>query len=53
MYGERIRTISSVLRFDKPTDVTVAELRVELVSPADDHAEAVLRRVAQQAGAMG
>ena len=46
--GDReIRTLSTVLRFDKATDVTVAELRIELVFPADEHAERVFRELAR------
>ncbi|MEN0068521.1 MAG: helix-turn-helix domain-containing protein [Myxococcota bacterium] len=41
--GQRVRTIASVLRFDNAVDVTVAELRVELMFPADDASEAFFR----------
>ena len=44
--GKRIRTLSTVLRFDKATDVTMAELRVELVFPADAEGEAFFRSMA-------
>lgn len=44
--GRQIRTLATVLRFDKPTDVTMAELRVELVFPADDEAERFFRDAA-------
>ncbi len=41
--GQPVRTLSTVMRFDKVVNVTMAELRVELVFPADDASEAVLR----------
>ncbi len=37
--GRAIKTIATVLRFDRPIDVTVAELRVELIFPADSAAD--------------
>lgn len=33
--GRRVRTISTVLRFDSAVDLTAADLRVELMFPAD------------------
>ncbi len=44
--GREIKTVATVLRFDKPVDVTMAELRVELVFPADAESEALLRELA-------
>ncbi len=41
--GQKIRTLSTVMRFDKVVNVTMAEMRVELVFPADDESEAILR----------
>ncbi len=41
--GRQVRTLSTVMRFDKVVNVTMAELRVELVFPADDESEAVLK----------
>lgn len=34
--GKRIRTISTVLRFDTAADATVSDLKVELMFPADE-----------------
>lgn len=39
-----VRTISTVMRFDTAIDTTVAELRVELMFPADDASDAWFRR---------
>jgi hypothetical protein len=36
LQDQEVKTIATVLRFDKPVDVTVAELRIELIFPADD-----------------
>jgi len=41
--GQQVRTLSTVMRFDKAVNVTMAEIRVELVFPADDESEAILR----------
>jgi len=38
-----VRMLGTVLRFDKPTDITVANLRVELLFPADDESERFFR----------
>ncbi len=45
--GRRIRTITTVMRFDKTTDVTTSELRIELMFPADAESEAFFRALAQ------
>lgn len=43
-FGDRtVRTISSVMRFDAAIDATAAELRVELMFPADAESEAFFR----------
>ncbi len=47
--GQRVKTVATVLRFDKPGDVTMAALRVELIFPADDACESVFRRLAAEA----
>ena len=44
-----IRTVSMVARFGTAREVTLDELRVELVFPRDDEAEAFFRRSAQVA----
>ena len=44
--GREIRTIATILRFDKPLDVTVSELRVELIFPADSAADEFFRSLA-------
>lgn len=43
--GRRVRTISTVMRFDTAIEVTASELRVELMFPADDESEAYFREV--------
>lgn len=44
--GQRVRTISTVLRFDTAVDLTASELRVELMFPADEASEAFFRTLA-------
>ena len=39
----RVRTISTVVRFDTAIEVTASELRVELMFPADDESDAFFR----------
>lgn len=41
--GQQVRTLTTVMRFDKAVNVTMAEIRVELMFPADDESEAILR----------
>ena len=41
--GQVVRTISAVMRFDTAVEVTTSQLRVELMFPADDAAEAYFR----------
>lgn len=43
--GQEIRTLSTVMRFDKVVNVTMSEIRVELVFPADEESEAILRKL--------
>ncbi len=38
-----VKTLSTVMRFDKVVNVTMAEIRIELVFPADKESEAILR----------
>ena len=38
--GQVVRTISTVMRFDAAIEVTTSQLRIELMFPADDAAEA-------------
>lgn len=45
--GQVIRTVSTVMRFDTAVDVQVAELRVELMFPADGEAESFFRGMAR------
>ena len=45
-----ISTVSMVARFGHARDVTLDELRIELVFPADDEAEAFFRAAAEAAG---
>jgi hypothetical protein len=42
--GQVIRTIGMAARFDSALDVTLEELRIELLYPADAVAEAFFRR---------
>jgi len=41
--GQVVPTISTVMRFDTAIEVTTSQLRVELMFPADDAAEAWFR----------
>ena len=41
--GQEIQTISTVMRFDKVVNVTMAEIRIELIFPADDKDEEIFR----------
>jgi hypothetical protein len=43
--GRRIRTLSTVMRFDTAVEVTASELRVELMFPADNASEAYFREL--------
>lgn len=43
--GKQVRTLSTVMRFDKVVNVTMSEIRIELVFPADDESEAILRGI--------
>lgn len=49
--GRRIRTISTVMRFDTAIEVTASELRVELMFPADDESEAFFHELRRAAAA--
>jgi hypothetical protein len=42
--GELVRTIAMVARFDQAAEITLDELRVELMYPFDDAAERFFRR---------
>jgi transcriptional regulator with XRE-family HTH domain len=42
--GQLVRTVAMVARFDQAADVTLDELRVELMYPLDDTAERFFRR---------
>ena len=41
--GQAVRTISAVMRFDTAVEITTSQLRIELMFPADDAAEAYFR----------
>jgi transcriptional regulator with XRE-family HTH domain len=45
--GRRVRTISTVMRFDTAIEVTASELRVELMFPADDDSERFFRELSK------
>lgn len=51
--GRRVRTISTVMRFDTAVEVTASELRVELMFPADDESERFFRERALSVTAPG
>jgi hypothetical protein len=44
--GQQIRTVSTVVQFGSAQDVTLQELRVELLFPADAESDAALRALA-------
>lgn len=46
LHGKEVRTLTTVMRFDKVVNITMAEIRVELVYPADDESEAIFRALA-------
>lgn len=46
--GQRIRTISTVMRFDTAVEVTTSELRVELMFPADDQGARFFQELASR-----
>ena len=41
--GQEVKTLATVMRFDKVVNVTMSEIRIELVFPADDESAAVLK----------
>lgn len=41
--GQQVRTLTTVMRFDKVVEVTMEEIRIELVFPADQHSESIFR----------
>lgn len=41
--GKEVRTLSTAMRFDKGVNVTMSEIRIELIYPADDESEEILR----------
>lgn len=45
----RVDTISVIARFSSPREIVIEELRIELLYPADVHAEQVLRQLAPDA----
>lgn len=47
--GQRLRFVGTIARFGSAVDVTLSELRVELLFPADDTTEAVLRAMVPSA----
>jgi len=44
--GQRLRFVGTIARFGSAVDVTLSELRVEFLFPADDTTEAVVRAMA-------
>ncbi|MCO4762189.1 MAG: hypothetical protein KC502_11835 [Myxococcales bacterium] len=46
--GEEVRAVATVMRFDKAIDVTVAELRIELMFPADAEGAALFAQWARK-----
>jgi hypothetical protein len=41
--GQVVRALSTVMRFDTAIEVTTSQLRIELMLPADEAAEAYIR----------
>lgn len=41
--GQEVKTISTVMRFDKVINVTMSEVRIELIFPADEESEQLMR----------
>ena len=41
--GQVVRTISAVMRFDTAIEITTSQLRIELMFPADQAADAYFR----------
>lgn len=48
--GEVFSTFATILRFDTARDLTLAEIRIELVFPADAKTEALFRRASDEGG---
>ncbi len=46
--GKTVRTLSTVMRFDKGANITMSELRIELVFPADEESDEIFRMFDQQ-----
>lgn len=46
--GQRLRFVGTIARFGSAVDVTLSELRIELLFPADDATEAIVRQLATQ-----
>lgn len=51
--GRRVRTIGAVVRFDTAIDVTAAELKLELMFPADRESAEVFEALAGASGRLG
>jgi transcriptional regulator with XRE-family HTH domain len=51
--GRRVRTISTVMRFDTAVEVTASELRVELMFPADDESDRFFRDLVRSSSSLG
>ncbi len=48
-FGDQvIRTFSTVMRFEHPNEVTISELRVELIFPLDDVGDAFFRQAVER-----
>ena len=43
--GHPVRTLSTVMRFDKVVNVTMSEIRIELVFPADQESENIFKNL--------
>ncbi|MCH6258987.1 helix-turn-helix transcriptional regulator [Puniceicoccaceae bacterium K14] len=48
--GKTAKTVSTVMRFDKANDVTVSEIRIELVFPADEESDLLLKGFSEPSG---
>lgn len=43
--NQEVRTLATIMRFDKVFNVTMAEIRLELVFPADNESEKIFRNI--------
>lgn len=46
--GKQVRTLSTVMRFDKGANITMAEIRIELVFPADKESDDIFQQLGEE-----